>query len=167
MIKGAFRIWESVLAIAGIAAVVVYALLQGLTDLDPPRIYLSVSLMIAAAALFARPVWLFVNWGHMYGKETEATIIDTYSGGYGKTAWTLTTLAYGKKKKRKTITVSGVMFLFPKIGKTCRLLFSSRRPDEFLILPAAKINAVVYAAVGGVIEIHLIWWVIMQLRHII
>lgn len=166
MTRGAFKIWEFALSFIGVTAVIVIAFLDNLTDLDIPRVFQDIGLMVLAAALFARPVWLLAN-RHKYEKETAAMVVSTHCEVYWRYSYRILTLAYGKKKKRRTVTVSGVLFLFPKIGKNYRLLFNSLRPKEFLILPAAQINAAVYAVLGGAAEIYLASAMVSDLKHLI
>lgn len=158
MVRGSFKIWEAVIAGIGIAAVVIAAIVCAATGADVPKQLINGCMMFAALALFVRPIWLLVNWKHMYDKEYSAVITNVYYENYGGKGgnFKITKLTYGKKKKRKDITVANVLFFFPKLGKTYKLVFSSRKPEEFLILPAAWINAAVFAALGIDAEITLI-----------
>lgn len=157
MVKGSFKIWEAVIVGIGIAAVAIAAIVCSAIGADIPKKLILGCMIFAALALFVRPIWLLINWGHMYDKEHSAMVTDVYFERYGGRGghFKFTKLTYGKKTKRKDITVANVMFFSPKLGKTYKLVFSSRRPEEFLILPAARINAAVFAVLGIAIEIHL------------
>ena len=157
MVRGSFKIWESVIAVIGGAATVIIAIVCTAKGVDETPRQSLFGFVFAALALFVRPIWLIVNWECMYEKEHSAMVTDVFVENYGgrNGYYKFTKLTYGKKKKRKTITVANVMFFSPKLGKTYRLVFSSRRPEEFLILPAARINAVVFAILGIVLEIFL------------
>lgn len=158
MIKGSFKIWEAVIAGIGIVAGLVAALVCFTIGAEDPKQFIFGCIMFAALALFVRPIWLLINWKHMYDKEHSAMVTNVYYENYGGKGGKLkiTKLTYGKKKKRKDITVANVMFFSPKLGKTYKLVFSSRKPEEFLILPTAWINAAVFAALGIDAEITLI-----------
>ena len=159
MVRGSFKIWEAVIAGIGIVAVAITAIICAAIGADVPKKLIFGCIMFAALAFFVRPIWLLVNWKHMYDKEHSAMVTNVYFERYGGKGgnFKFTKLTYGKKKKRKDITVANVMFFFPKLGKTYKLVFSSRKPEEFLILPTAWINAAVFAVLGIAAEIRLIW----------
>lgn len=69
------------------------------------------------------------------------------------------TLKFGKKKNQYEKTVCfGIMFMRAIEGARYEALVDPNRPDEFVIMPAGQINAVVFAAVGIIIEIALTMW---------
>lgn len=158
MVRGSFKIWEAVIAGIGIAAGLIAAIVCFAMGADDPMQFIFGCMMFAALALFVRPIWLLINWGRMYDKEHNAMVTNVYYENYGGKGgnYKITKLTYGKKKKCKDITVTNVMFFFPKLGKTYKLVFSSRKPEEFLILPTAQINAAVFAVLGIAAEIILI-----------
>lgn len=157
MVRGSFKIWEAVIAGIGIAAVVIAAIVCSAIGDDVPKQLIFGCIMFAALAFFVRPIWLLVNWRHMCGKEYSATVTDIYQERYSKSGnYKFTKLTYGGKKDRKDITVANVMFFSPIIGETYKMVFDSRKPEKFLILPAAQINAAVFAVLGIASEIILI-----------
>lgn len=157
MIKGSFKIWEAVIAAIGISAGLIADIFCSVKDADTLWQLIFGCMMFSALAFFVRPIWLLVNRGHMCGKEYSAVVTDIYFEKYGRAGnYKFTKLTFGEKKNRKDITVANVMFFSPILGETYKLVFSSRKPEEFLILSAARLNAAVFAVLGITAEITLI-----------
>lgn len=157
MVRGSFKILEAVIVAIGISAGLITNIFCPVKDTDTLWQLIFGCMIFAALAFFVRPIWLLVNWWHMCGKEYSAMVTDIYLERYGRAGnYKFTKLTYGEKKNRKDITVANVMFFSPMLGETYKLVFSSRKPEEFLILSAARMNAVVFALLGITAEIALI-----------
>ncbi|MCM1166969.1 MAG: hypothetical protein NC299_02545 [Lachnospiraceae bacterium] len=164
MYKGAFRIWEGVLGIGGAALAVAYSI-AGLAfpDIFSMR-YLIVCFMAAAAALFPRPIWLAASWRRLsrYAplSVTVTNDLPINTAAKGGNRRHLVTLKFkGKKKRRFERTLSdGILFMRHIEGSQYEAFVDPERPDEFVVMPAGRTNAVVFAAAGVVIEVALAVW---------
>lgn len=162
MYKGAFRIWENVLGIGGTALAVAFLIVDVIFP-EIPHNYFFGCVMIMVAAFFPRPIWLAANWGRLSrGRHLSVTVsydLPIHTGGKGGQR-RLITLKFGGKKKNcfeKTI-FDGIPFMSHVEGSQYEAYVDTERPDEFVIMPAAWTNAVVFAAVGVIIEIALVVW---------
>lgn len=160
MVKGAFKVWESILLVAGVVLLVTFAMVR---EFAMPEISMKipiVCLMILAAAFFPRPIWLAANWQRLSRyKPLSVVVSDVLPIWAGRTIHRNVTLKFGKKKNQYEKTVCyGILFMPSVEGKQYEALVDPDRPDEFVIMPAGQANAVTFAAVGVLVEIALTMW---------
>lgn len=161
MVKGAFKAWENVLLVTGVALTIAFAMVRAFTELELSMRFLTVCLMIAAAAFFPRPIWFAVNWQRLSRyKPLSVTVSDVLPIHTGRWRRRIITLKFnGKKKQRYEKTVyDGVLFMPAVEGRQYEAMVDPNRPDEFVIMPAGQTNAIVFAAVGVFVEIALAMW---------
>lgn len=160
MVKGAFRVWENALFVTGVVLLTAFAMVR---EFAMPEISMKLPIlciMIMAAALFPRPIWLAANWERLSRYEScTAVVSDVLPIWTGKGIRRNITLKFGKKKNQYEKTVRyGILFLPHIEGTRCEAIVDPERPGEFVVMPAAKINAIVFAAAGVIIEIALAMW---------
>lgn len=160
MVRGAFRVWEGIFLVTGVVLLVVFAMVREFAMPEISMKLLIVCLMIMTAAFFPRPIWLAAKWGRLSRYKPLPVVVS-----YVLPIWTgrgiqrNITLKFGKKKNQYEKTVCfGIMFMRAIEGARYEVLVDPNRPDEFVIMPAGQINAVVFAAVGIIIEIALTMW---------
>lgn len=162
MYKGAFRIWENVLLAVGAALMVAFAMVREWVLPDISMRYLILCLMIMTAALFPRPIWLAANWRRLSRYDPLSAVVSYDLPLPNGRHWRrFVTLKFSGRKKRrfeKTV-VDGILFMSHVEGSRYEAFADPRRTDEFVIMPAARTNAAVFAAVGVVIEIALAVWI--------
>lgn len=110
--------------------------------------------------VFPRPVWLAANRDRLSRcKPLPVVVSEVMPIWTGRGIQRNITLKFGKKKNQYEKTVCfGIMFMRAIVGARYEALVDPNRPDEFVIMPAGQINAVVFAAVGIIIEIALTMW---------
>ena len=161
MVKGAFRVWESVLLLTGVALTIAFAMVKEFTELEISMRPLKFCLMISAAAFFPRPIWFAANWQRLSRyRPLSVTVSDVLPITAGRWRRRIITLRFnGKKKQRYEKTVYDSVLFMPAVeGRQYEAMVDPDRPDEFVIMPAGQANAIVFAAVGVFIEIALAMW---------
>ncbi|MCX4355949.1 MAG: hypothetical protein OSJ43_06955 [Oscillospiraceae bacterium] len=160
MVRGAFRVWEGIFLVTGVVLLVVFAMVREFALPDISMKFPFVCLMIMTAAFFPRPIWLTAKWGRLSRyKPLPVVVSDVLPIWTGKGIRRNITLKFGKKKNQYEKTVCfGIMFMRAVEGARYEALADPNRPDEFVIMPAGQTNAVVFAAVGIIVEITLAMW---------
>lgn len=161
MVKGSFRVWESIFLAAGVILLVVFEMVR---EFAMPEISMrlpTACLMIMAAAFFPRPIWLAVNWRRLSRyNPLSVTVSDVLPIHTGRWRRCVIKLKFAGKRKQcyeKTIC-DGILFMSAVEGSQYEALVDPNRPDEFVIMPAGQANAAVFAAVGVLLEIGFLSW---------
>lgn len=160
MVRGAFRVWEGIFLVTGVVLLVVFAMVREFALPDISMKFPFVCLMIMTAAFFPRPIWLTAKWGRLSRcKPLPVVVSEVMPIWTGRGIQRNITLKFGKKKNQYEKTVCfGIMFMRAIEGARYEALVDPNRPDEFVIMPAGQTNAVVFAAVGIIVEITLAMW---------
>ena len=159
MVRGAFRVWEDVLVVTGGLLGILFKVLEKFANFEMPNKLFFVCFIIMLAALFPRPIWLAVNWRRLNVNEPFSGIISAsdllpYRNGF-KHITTLTFIDKNGAQIEKTF-IGGILFMSPKTGEQCEVLYNESYPDEYVIMPAGQANAVTFAVIGVLLEIQLL-----------
>lgn len=148
MTGGGFKIAELVIIfVSGIAAMILTLLYEAGTAVIP-KIFIFMAWVLMGTAFFVRPIWYAANRKN-YGEALSAVVDTSYRERYSpKNEWRITKLKY----KRKTFTITNVMFFIPIPGKSCEIAVHKRDKERIILPSAALINAVVFAAAGIIWE---------------
>lgn len=158
MVRGAFRVWECIFLVTGVVLLVVFAMVREFALPDISMKFPFVCLMLMTAAFFPRPVLLAANRDRLSRcKPLPVVVSEVMPIWTGRGIQRNITLKFGKKKNQYEKTVCfGIMFMRAIVGARYEALVDPNRPDEFVIMPAGQINAVVFAVIGVLLEIQLL-----------
>lgn len=159
MVRGAFRVWENIVLMAGVVLLVVFAMVREFAMPEIPMKLTIVCFMIMAAAFFPRPIWLVVNWRRLSVHEPFSGIISASDLLPLKNAYNrITTLTFIDKtgEQIEKTFAGGILFMSLKVGEQCEVMYNESYPDEYVVMPAGQANAVTFAVIGVLLEIQLL-----------
>ncbi|GEM_PF-6582440 len=156
MTDGTFRTWETVTAALGGVLLLFAMFYQDLTNghvtrgADPKLLMIAIA--VAAAGLFAKPVWLLGNWREIRTWErTTAFVRKRYTTGRGRrTRYHICLEFYSKDGKAHHKEIEGrTMF---KMVDQNDIMFADEYMDALLFVPQAFRQAVGSAIAGVLLE---------------
>lgn len=158
MTDGTFRTWEMAAAALGGVILMFAMFYEDLTNGHITRganaELLLIAVIVGAAGLFARPVWLLGNWKEIRTWErTTAIVRQSYSTGRGKgTRYHMYIEFFSKDGKMYHKWLEGGYAAYFKVGDKRDIMFAKEYMDALIFVPQAFRQAVFSAVAGVLIE---------------
>ena len=159
MTDGTFKTWEMVTTGFGFVlfmfSMFYEDMVNGHITRDANAELLLIAVIVGAAGLFARPVWLLGNWKEIRTWErTTAFVRKGYTTGRGRgTRYHIYLEFFSKDGKMYHKWLEGNYARYFKVGDKKDIMFAKEYMDALIFVPQAFRQAVVSAVAGVLIEV--------------
>ena len=159
MTDGTFRTWEKVAAGFGFV-LFMFSIFWGdlahgnIANRDPDTKLFLIAVAVAAAGLFAKPVWLLGNWKEIRTWErTTAFVRKSLTTGRGRgKRYHIYIEFFSKDGKVYHKWLEGLYEAYFKVGDKKEIMFAKEYMDALIFVPMAFRQAVFSAVAGVLIE---------------
>lgn len=158
MTDGTFKTWE-MLAVGLGGVILMFSMfyedmVNGHITRDANAELLLITVIVGAAGLFARPVWLLGNWKEIRTWERTTVIVrQSYSTGRGKgTRYHMYIEFFSKDGKMYHKWLDGGYAAYFKVGDKKDIMFAKEYMDALIFVPQAFRQAVVNTILGVLLE---------------
>lgn len=164
MIKGTFKVWESVVLIAALLILIGGFMLDAMgMGISSPEIVVFAMFLTMTATLFVRPIWLFVNRGRINDWEhVTATIVDKQFLPVKFRCTTvyrvMLTLRFkdGMGKEYNESFAAPAFMRGATEGNEYEIAFDPKHPERLIALDPAREQAVLMTILGIILEMSMI-----------